>query len=100
MTDPDGTTSELTPESIGAARGETPRQLKARLAGDLDNIVLMALYKEPRRRYASADGLSADLQRYLDGLPVTARKASAGYRLRKFVRRHRAGRRPWRPSSC
>ena len=47
VTGPDGTTSELTPESIGAARGETPRQLKARLTGDLDNIVLMALSKEP-----------------------------------------------------
>jgi eukaryotic-like serine/threonine-protein kinase len=91
VTDSEGTTSKLTPESIGAARGETPRQLRARLAGDLDNIVLMALCKEPRRRYASADSLSADLQRYLDGLPVTARKASAGYRLSKFVRRHRAG---------
>ncbi len=61
------------------------------LRGDLDAIVLMALRKEPDRRYASATALAEDLQRYLDGRPVLARTDARGYRLRKFVRRHRAG---------
>ncbi len=60
-----------------------------RLRGDLDNIVLKALSKEPARRYASADAFAADLQRHLDGLPVLAHPGRAVDRLIKFVRRHR-----------
>ncbi len=60
-----------------------------RLRGDLDTIVMKALAKEPDRRYPTADALSEDLRRYLDGLPVRARPATAGYRMGKFVRRHR-----------
>ncbi len=59
------------------------------LRGDLDNIVLMALRKEPQRRYGSAAEFSADIQRYLDGLPVMARKDTLQYRLSKFVLRNR-----------
>lgn len=59
------------------------------LRGDLDNIVLTALRKEPERRYASAGALSEDVRRYLEGLPVRARKDMVGYRASKFVRRHR-----------
>jgi tetratricopeptide (TPR) repeat protein len=55
---------------------------------DLDNIVLKAMHKDPARRYASVGQLSEDIQRYLDGLPVTARKDTLGYRFSKFVRRH------------
>jgi serine/threonine-protein kinase len=62
-----------------------------RLAGDLDTIVLRAMDPEPGRRYASAEQLAADVQRHLDGLPVLARKDTPGYRLGKFVRRHKAG---------
>ena len=61
------------------------------LSGDLDAIVLKAMRKEPERRYASASALSEDIGRYLDGLPIEARRGSAGYRARKFVRRHRVG---------
>ena len=59
------------------------------LAGDLDNIVLTALRKEPERRYGSASALSEDLRRFLEGLPVSARKDTWRYRSSKFVRRHR-----------
>ncbi|NNF57960.1 MAG: tetratricopeptide repeat protein [Rhodothermaceae bacterium] len=62
-----------------------------RLRGDLDTIVLKALAKEPERRYASAEALAEDLRRHLDGLPVHARPATTGYRIRKFVERHRVG---------
>ncbi len=63
-------------------------QLRRRLRGDLDNIVLKALQKQPESRYATVDALAHDIRRYLDGLPVSARAASVRYRLRKFVRRH------------
>jgi serine/threonine-protein kinase len=59
------------------------------LDGDLDRIVLKAMHKEPARRYPSAAELSADIERYLAGFPVSARQDSWGYRARKFVRRHR-----------
>ncbi len=58
------------------------------LRGDLDTIVLKALRKEPEARYATVDALADDLQRWLNGHPVSARPASAGYRLRRFMRRH------------
>ncbi len=61
------------------------------LRGDLDNIVLMALRKEPARRYASVAQFSDDLRRHLEGLPVLARKGTLCYRAGKFIRRHRAG---------
>jgi len=66
-------------------------RLSKRLSGDLDNIVLMALRKEPERRYASVDKFAEDLRRHLANLPVFARKDTAGYRISKFVARHRAG---------
>ncbi len=59
------------------------------LKGDLDNIVLMAMRKEPQRRYASVDRFSEDIRRYLEGFPVLARDDTWGYRTGKFVRRHR-----------
>jgi tetratricopeptide (TPR) repeat protein len=61
------------------------------LSGDLDNIVLMALRKEPARRYASVGQFSEDLRRHLEGLPVRARKDTAAYRTTKFVMRHKLG---------
>jgi eukaryotic-like serine/threonine-protein kinase len=66
-----------------------PHRLRRRLAGDLDNIVLKALSKEPARRYASVDQFSEDIRRHLSGLPVTARKDTRGYRAAKFVGRNR-----------
>jgi len=61
------------------------------LRGDLDTIVLKALRKEPERRYLSAQVLAEDIDRFLAGRPVLAQKDTPGYRLRKFVGRHRAG---------
>jgi len=66
-----------------------PPATARRLRGDLDNIVLKALSKQPAQRYASADAFAADLQRYLDGLPVQAHPGRAVDRMVKFVRRHR-----------
>ena len=59
------------------------------LRGDLDNIVLKALRKEPERRYASVQELSEDIRRHLRGLPVTASPDTFGYRARKFTQRHK-----------
>ena len=64
---------------------------KARLHRDLDSIVMMALRKEPSRRYASAEQLSEDIRRHLEGLPVRATPDRLGYRAGKFIRRHRIG---------
>ena len=84
----DGTTLTLSPEEVGARRSSGPDQLRRRLAGDLDNIVLMALRKEPARRYSSASAFADDVQRHLDGMPVLARPDTVRYRTEKFVRRH------------
>lgn len=86
----EGSTDRITPESVGRARGADLRTLRRRLEGDLDTIVLKALRKEPERRYAGAGELAADIERHLEGRPVLARPDSTGYRLAKFVRRHRA----------
>jgi eukaryotic-like serine/threonine-protein kinase len=69
---------------------ESPATLRRLLAGDLDNIVLKALRKDPERRYASAAELSADLDRFLQDLPVQARREGLAYRGRKFLKRNRA----------
>jgi tetratricopeptide (TPR) repeat protein/tRNA A-37 threonylcarbamoyl transferase component Bud32 len=69
---------------------EPPSRAGAALPGDLDKIVLMAIRKEPERRYASVRMLSDDIGRFLAGLPVIAHKDSVGYRAGKFVRRHAA----------
>jgi tetratricopeptide (TPR) repeat protein len=60
-----------------------------RLDTDLDNIVLMAMRREPERRYQSVDQLAEDVRRYLNGMPVRARQDSLRYRTRKFARRNR-----------
>jgi serine/threonine protein kinase/tetratricopeptide (TPR) repeat protein len=61
------------------------------LRGDLDNIILKALRKEPERRYQSVQEFSEDLRRHLAGLPVSATADTVSYRISKFVGRHRAG---------
>jgi non-specific serine/threonine protein kinase/serine/threonine-protein kinase len=63
---------------------------REQLRGDLDNILLKALQKDPDQRYNSAEQLSEDVGRYLAGFPVLAAPASTGYRVRKFVSRNRA----------
>ncbi|QYO67221.1 serine/threonine protein kinase [Leptolyngbya sp. 7M] len=75
--------------TAGTDRGEGIRSSRS-LSGDLDNIVLKCLNKEPEQRYASADQLLADVKAYLDGRPVLAHPQSKMYRARKFIRRNRA----------
>jgi serine/threonine protein kinase len=84
-------TTRITPDAVGAARGEAPEALRRRLRGDLDNIVLKALRKEPERRYASAAQFAEDIRRYVEGLPVTARRDTFTYRASKFIGRNRLG---------
>ncbi|CAN5221654.1 hypothetical protein BH24PSE2_BH24PSE2_23710 [soil metagenome] len=66
-------------------------RLRRQLAGDLDSIVMMAIRKEPERRYVTVDQFGKDLRRYLQNRPVLARPDTTFYRVRKFVRRHAAG---------
>lgn len=61
------------------------------LRGDLDNIALKALRKEPERRYSSAENLAEDIHRHQRGLPVMARPSTFSYRAEKFIKRNRAG---------
>ena len=75
--------------TTSANRGLDERQLSRTLSGELDWIVMKAMEKERDRRHESASALAADLQRYLHDEPVQACPPSAGYRLRKFARRHR-----------
>jgi formylglycine-generating enzyme required for sulfatase activity len=74
---------------IAAQRSLEPAQLTRLVRGDLDWVVMKSLEKERSRRYETANGLARDLQRYLADEVVEARSPSAGYRLRKFVRRNR-----------
>lgn len=74
--------------SMAEARGTTAHRLRRALRGDLDNIVLMAMRKEPERRYASAQQMSSDIQRHLEGLPVIAHRDTFPYRTAKFIKRH------------
>ena len=75
-------------------RGRPSRRKLARLVrGELDWIVMRCLEKDRTRRYDSASGLARDVERYLTDEPVEACPPSAGYRLRKFARKHKAG---WR----
>jgi eukaryotic-like serine/threonine-protein kinase len=81
-------TAVARPDATGSA---ADAGLARRLRGDLDAIVLKAMRKEPELRYASADQLSEDIGRHLAGVPVLARRGTAGYRAGKFARRHRLG---------
>jgi eukaryotic-like serine/threonine-protein kinase len=87
----DPSADPLTAEDVSAARKSSPLKLRKQLKGDLDNIVLMALRKEPSRRYASVEQFAEDVRRNLAMLPVIAQRDTAAYRVSKFVARHRAG---------
>jgi serine/threonine protein kinase len=87
----DQSQTTITPETVSSARNTQPDKLRRSLSGDLDNIVLMSLRKEPERRYQSAAQFATDIQRHLDGLPVIAHKDTLFYRGAKFARRHRFG---------
>ena len=95
-TDPPRPSTRIT--SLGARatgvaeiRGTNPARLASQLRGDLDWITMKALEKDRTRRYGSVSDLAADLRRHLDHVPVLASPPSTLYRMRKFVRRHRAG---------
>ena len=79
------------PSRLTADEAVDPQWLSTRkkLEGDLDNILLKALEKAPECRYPSVDALAADVRAFVEGHPVSARAASPGYVLSKFVRRHR-----------
>ena len=79
------------PEAISHMPEGSIERLRRRLAGDLDNILLKALRKEPERRYPSVHAFSEDLRRHLEGLPVLARPDTLSYRAGKFITRHKAG---------
>lgn len=87
----DGAAISLSPEFVASSREGSPDKLRRRLRGDVDNIVLMALRKEPQRRYSSVEHFSEDLRRHLEGMPVAARRDTFAYRTGKFIRRNRAG---------
>jgi serine/threonine protein kinase len=87
----DDQSEPLTPEQVSRSREGSPAKLQRRLAGDLDNIVLMALRKEPQRRYGSVEQFGEDVRRHLEALPVAATKGSWNYRAGKFVQRHKVG---------
>ncbi len=88
--DENETPARLTPDAVSAVREGSVERLRRRLSGDLDNIALNALRKEPQRRYASAEQLSEDIRRHLEGLPVLARTDTFAYRSSKFIKRHTA----------
>ncbi|ANO52764.1 serine/threonine-protein kinase [Woeseia oceani] len=84
--DPDNTVP-----NIVASRRTSVSRLTKLLSGDLDNIVMMTLQKDPERRYRSARALSDDIENYLSDKPVSARPESVTYRTGKFIRRNRWG---------
>jgi non-specific serine/threonine protein kinase/serine/threonine-protein kinase len=95
-TDPENPSISIQPEdamreSVSGMRGETPEKLHRRLSGDLDNITLKAIQKEPGSRYTSVEQFSEDIRRHLEGLPVLARSSTLAYRCWKYVLRHRIG---------
>jgi eukaryotic-like serine/threonine-protein kinase len=81
------------PSRLTADEAVDPQWLSTRkkLEGDLDNILLKALVKQPNERYPSVDAMAGDIKAYLEGRPVSARAASAAYVARKFVQRHWIG---------
>jgi tetratricopeptide (TPR) repeat protein/tRNA A-37 threonylcarbamoyl transferase component Bud32 len=81
--------SNETLPSVAASRSMEPSRLSRSVRGELDWIVMKALEKDRNRRYETASVLASDLQHYLDDEPVLACPPSAGYRLRKFVRRNK-----------
>jgi serine/threonine protein kinase/tetratricopeptide (TPR) repeat protein len=84
----DGESVTISAESVSAPREGSPDKLRKRLKGELDTMVLMAIRKEPQRRYASVEQLSEDIRRHLEGLPVIACRDTLRYHSAKFIRRH------------
>ena len=81
----------LSERQIAANRATTSDRLRRRLRGELDNIALTALRKEPDRRYVSAQQLADDIERHLTHQPVLAQPDTFSYRTSKFTQRHKVG---------
>lgn len=88
-TTPGGKPITRTPELVSLTREGQPDKLRRRLRGDLDNIVLKALQKEPQQRYGSVAEFSQDISRHLQHQPIKARPSTFSYRVSKFVQRHK-----------
>jgi len=80
--------AKLTPDAVSSLRGVKPERLSRLLSGDIDNILMLALRKEPQRRYASVEQMARDIRNHLNQLPVLARPDTFRYRTAKFVRRN------------
>ncbi len=80
---------EINPDSISKTREINVDKLHKKLVGDLDNIVSMAIRKEPERRYASVDNFADDIKRYLNDRPVNAHRDSLIYKSKKFIKRNK-----------
>ncbi len=89
--EPDTVPQLQDPAAVAAARSTSSERLRRRLRGDLDNIVLKSMRKEPERRYRSARELEEDLERHAAGHPVLARPDTFTYRSARFLRRHAIG---------
>ncbi|MCL4741086.1 MAG: protein kinase [Phycisphaerales bacterium] len=85
----DGSLADLA-RHAAATEPVPPSRLVRRLPGDAETIVLTCLAKDPQRRYRSAGSLAADIGDYLAGLPISARRDSTAYVLRRLALRHRA----------
>jgi serine/threonine protein kinase len=72
-------TFEFSPRTLSAMRGVSIGELRHELHGDLDNLLLVALHKEPHRRYPSVEEMAHDIERYLDGKSVRAKASSPAY---------------------
>jgi serine/threonine-protein kinase len=81
--------SEINPQTISITREGSIDKLHKILIGDLDNIVSMAIRKEPEARYSSVDQFADDIKRYLNDKPVSARQDSFLYRAKKFIKRNK-----------
>ena len=85
-----GTSRSELERAICESEPVRPGSIRPDLKGDLDNILLKALHREPGRRYFSAHALAEDIERYLDRRPVLATRDSIWYLLRRFVQRNQA----------
>ncbi len=78
-------------EASRSSKESSAEKLSKQMRGDIDTIVLMALRKEPSRRYGSVNDLQEDIRRHLENIPVIARNDTVRYRATKFAARHKAG---------
>jgi serine/threonine protein kinase len=79
----------VTPEMVSSARDASPAELRRQLTGDLDNVLLKSLSKEPLARYRSAGQMSEDIRHHLQREPVLATGETLLYRIEKFLQRYR-----------